>query len=222
MCVRLPWSSYSRWSHQRSLSAEATPAVNGVSKDVSAASQPAPGEAQSMPRTAPPPGIIPISVVRSGSNSESQAVLAAAGPPPNLSRSPLPQQVQQPATIASAAASSSRLEGTEAAQPQTATSGSYALGPADGVHQQQQPPVGQQVPRPIGMPAQARPPTAAPGSQIRSNLPGSLGDLVSSFEAVKQKGDVHLPCQLLASGFLTPHPCSCSANDESGSDAQDS
>ncbi|KAG8888765.1 general negative regulator of transcription subunit 5 [Tulasnella sp. 332] len=172
----------------RSNSTEAIPAVNGASKDVSTISQHASGDTQNVPRTAPPPGIIPISVVRSGSTSESQTALAPTGPPPNLSRSPLPQQVQQISTIASTTASSSRLESTEPAQsqPQTATSGSYALGPTDGVHQQQQPPVGQ-VQRPIGMPAQARPPTAAPGSQIRSNLPGSLGDLVSSFEVVKQK-----------------------------------
>lgn len=69
-------------------------------------------------------------------------------------------------------------------------------------HQSQQPPVSQ-VQRPIGMPSQVRQTSVVqppPGQQMRTNLPGSLGDLVSSFEAVKQKGDLRMSIRVVGFG----------------------
>jgi CCR4-NOT transcription complex subunit 3 len=111
-------------------------------------------------------------------SNDSQAAVSQAVPGP----SPLPQQVQQvPSAI-------------RAKSPPSATQSQPIFPPGVKVaqgEQQQQPAIGYQ--RPL---SSAAPPSQQPRASASSAFPGSLQDLVVSFENVKQKGGQQMIKQL--------------------------
>ncbi|KAF9222067.1 hypothetical protein BS17DRAFT_784365 [Gyrodon lividus] len=164
-----------------------------------------PAPSPMLPRAPSPaaPQVMSSDAQQPQSNGASQVTQVSLPQPPPTGPSPLPQQVQQP--------SSSELP-TSSSIPSSAQPLQYPPGvkvpPSTELQSgaQQQPSAGMQ-----------RPPSANPGQQVpgrptASVFPGSLSDLVASFETVKQKaphrmnnlGEVH---KLLEGGYTNaPQP----------------
>ncbi|KAG8903797.1 general negative regulator of transcription subunit 5 [Tulasnella sp. 403] len=148
----------------KSVQSEAIQPVNGTSKASATQQTSAPSV---------PPGMQPPNT---RTNTQSALPVPQQGPPPSLNPSPLPQQVQHFSATSTASTTGARQ--LDLVSPATQPSASYAPpGILSDTTQQSQ----------TQRAASVQASQSQASQQARPNVPGSLGDLVSSFEAVKQK-----------------------------------
>jgi len=143
------------------------------------------------------------------SNGSSHVGQTAAQQPQPAVLSPLPQQVQQ--LISSSSSSSSSGISTSNSTPSAIQPPQFPPGVKVPLSVEQ--PTAAQSQQALQAPGMQRPPSAvsqhqqAPSRPSASAFPGSLSDLVSSFETVKQKGECcGVPCGIqLTSRSSPPH-----------------